>query len=159
MAVFYSFHYERDSWRVQQVMRMGVVEGQPLLNSQQWEAVKRRGDAAIQAWIDKEMAYKTAVVVLAGSQTAHRPWVQYEIARAWDNRKPLVGIRIHGLADALGHTDAAGPNPFGQVSLRGGGSVSDHVTLHDPVGWSSQTVYADIKRNLKTWVANAKKRS
>ena len=30
MAVFYSFHYDRDSWRVQQVMNMGKIEGQPL---------------------------------------------------------------------------------------------------------------------------------
>lgn len=27
MAVFYSFHYDRDHWRVQQIMNMGALEG------------------------------------------------------------------------------------------------------------------------------------
>lgn len=34
MAVFYSFHYDLDYWRVQQIMQMGKVEGQTILNSQ-----------------------------------------------------------------------------------------------------------------------------
>jgi hypothetical protein len=68
VAVFYSFHYGRDNWRVQQIMNMGILDGQPLLNSQTWEAVKRRGDTAIETWIDAQMSYKSAVVVLS----AHR---------------------------------------------------------------------------------------
>ena len=27
MAVFYSFHYSRDAWRVQRVVNMGALEG------------------------------------------------------------------------------------------------------------------------------------
>ena len=46
-SVFYSFHYDRDAWRVQQIIQMGALEGQPILNAQQWEEVKRKGDAAI----------------------------------------------------------------------------------------------------------------
>jgi hypothetical protein len=26
MAVFFSFHYERDAWRVQQILNMGALE-------------------------------------------------------------------------------------------------------------------------------------
>lgn len=158
-SVFYSFHYDRDAWRVQQVIQMGALEGQSILNAQQWEDVKRRGNAAIEKWIAEQMAYKSAVVVLIGSQTANRPWVQHEIAYAWDNRKPLVGIRIHGLADRNGHTDAMGDNPFSKVSLQGGGTVGDFVPVYTPSGYSSQTVYASIKDNLTTWVNNAYKRS
>src|SRR5690606_38219031 len=84
-SVFYSFHYDRDAWRVQQIINMGAVEGQTILNAQEWEAVKRQGDSAIQKWIKDQMAYKSAVVVLVGAQTANRPWVRYEIAYAWDN--------------------------------------------------------------------------
>ncbi len=69
MAVFYSFHYERAAWRVQQVMQMGVVEGQPLLNSQEWEAVRRQGARAIKNWIDGHMKYKSAVVVLTAARS------------------------------------------------------------------------------------------
>lgn len=100
-SVFYSFHYDRDAWRVQQIIRMGALEGQPILNAQEWEEVKRKGDAAIKKWLADQMAYKSAFVVLIGAQTANRPWVRHEIAYAWDNHKPLVGIRIHGLADRM----------------------------------------------------------
>lgn len=159
MAVFYSFHYDRDAWRVQQIINMGAVEGQTILNAQDWEAVKRRGDQAIKDWVSQQMAYKSAVVVLVGARTADRPWVRHEIAYAWDNRKPLVGIRIHGLADRSGHSDVSGESPFSRVTLKGGGTVGDYVPLYTPSGWNSQTVYADIKANLKSWVAGAYKRS
>jgi hypothetical protein len=159
MAVFYSFHFERDYWRVQQVMQFGAVEGQPLLNSQDWEKVKRQGETAIKNWIEKHMKYKQAVVVLVGSQTASRPWVEYEIAKAWNERRPLVGVRIHGLEDASGRTDSSGANPFSKVTLKGGGNVGQHVALHTPSGANSRARYADIKKNLPTWVSNAYKRS
>lgn len=159
MAVFYSFHYERDAWRVQQIMNMGKVEGQTLLNSQQWEAVKAKGDDAVKEYIDDNMKYKSAVVVLVGAQTASRRWVKYEIAKAWDDKKPLVGIRIHGLADGKGNVDSPGANPFDLVKLEDGGNVGQYVTLHNPAGANSQAVYNSIKDNIKTWVDGAYKRA
>lgn len=158
-SVFYSFHYDRDAWRVQQVRNMGVLDGQPLLDAQEWEQVRRQGDAAIQNWIKEQMAYKAAVVVLIGAQTASRPWVRHEIAYAWDNYKPLVGVRIHGLADRNGYTDSRGDDPFSRVSLKGGGTVGDYVPVYDPTGWDSKSVYASINANLTSWVSNAYNRS
>jgi len=158
-SVFYSFHYDRDAWRVQQIMQMGRLDGQTILNAQQWEEVKRQGDAAIKKWIEEQMKYKSAVVVLIGAQTASRLWVRREIAYAWDNYKPLVGVRIHGLADRNGKSDAYGENPFSKVTLKGGGTVGDHVPVYNPSGVSSQDVYAAINANLTTWVDSAYKRS
>lgn len=155
MAVFYSFHYKRDAWRVQQVINLGMVEGQRILNSQHWEEVKRQGDKAIENWIAEQMKYKTAVVVLVGAETAGRPWVQYEIRKAWNESRPLVGISIHGLADGNGNTDPQGANPFSQVTLSNGWTLANYVPLYTPVGWGSQAVHADISMNLKTWVASA----
>jgi hypothetical protein len=157
-TVFHSFHYDRDAWRVQQIINMGALEGQTILSAQKWEEVKRQGDAAIKKWIADQMAYKSAAVVLVGAQTANRPWVRFEIAYAWDSRKPLVGIRIHGLADRNGYIDAAGPNPFALVALEGGGTVGDYVPLYTPSGGDSRTVYADIKANLTLWVTSGYKR-
>lgn len=154
-SVFFSFHYDRDTWRVQQIIQMGALEGQTILNAQAWEAVKKKGEAAVKRWIQEQMKYKKAVVVLVGAQTAGRPWVRHEIAYAWDNRKPLVGIRIHGLRDRNQRTASAGANPFAQVALEGGGTVGDHVPLYLPSGSDSQAVYTDIKKNLTRWVDNA----
>lgn len=158
LAVFYSFHYQRDAWRVQGIMQMGAVEGQPLLNAQEWEAVKRQGKQAIENWVDRQMRYKRAVVVLVGAETACRPWVQYEIRKAWRDRYPLVGIRIHGMADSTGSTGRRGANPFARVPLTGGGTVADHVPLHDPAGRNSQAVYGTVKANLERWVRTAYRR-
>ncbi|MCL2783913.1 MAG: TIR domain-containing protein [Propionibacteriaceae bacterium] len=159
MAVFYSFHYDRDSWRVQQIINMGVIEGQPLLNSQDWEAVRRRGDAAIKKWIDEQMKYKQAVVVLIGAQTASRRWVLYEIGKAWEERRPLVGVRIHGLKDANQQIDYAGTDPFTQVETQDGYPLSTWVPVFNPSGSNSQAVHASIKASLASWVTQAYKRT
>jgi hypothetical protein len=158
-SVFYSFHYDRDNWRVQQVMNMNLLEGQPLLNSQDWESVKRGGKVAIEKWIADQMAYTKAVVVLVGAETSTREWVDYEIRKAWGEKRPLVGIRIHGLLDAGGQSDYVGADPFAGVLLQNGRTIADYVTLHSPAGQTSKDVYADIKANIATWVDNAYARS
>lgn len=85
--------------------------------------------------------------------------MDYEIRKAWDEKRPLVGIRIHGLADGSGKTDYSGSNPFMAVKLKGGRTVGDYVTLHDPSGSHSQLVYAAIKNKIASWVDTAYKRS
>ena len=155
MAVFYSFHYERDVHRVQLIRNMGSVEGQKLLNSQEWEVVRAKGDKAIQNWIDEQMKWKSAVVVLIGAQTASRPWVQYEIQRAWDLRKPLLGIRIHGLS-SMGSTDAEGADPF--CSIDGFKGYNPGLRIFDPTRrdfWGkidSKATYDELSSNLHSWV-------
>jgi hypothetical protein len=158
VAAFYSFHYDRDAWRVQQIINMGVVEGQPLLNAQKWEEVYRQGETAIKNWIANQMKYKTAVVVLIGAETATRDWVLHEIRYAWDNYKPLVGIHINGLANAQGRPDPRGQNPFEKVTLSGGGTLASHVPVQTPTGSTTQEVHASIRANLTTWVNSARGR-
>lgn len=158
-SVFYSFHYAQDSWRVQQVINMGALEGQPLLKAQEWETVKRNGDAAVQQWIHQQMAYKKAVVVLIGSKTASRRWVKHEIVEAWNRKIPLVGVRIHGLADSFGKIGVRGPDPFASIALPSGKSVGDYVPVFDPAGWNSKEVHANIAANIANWVDRAYARS
>jgi len=154
MAVFYSFHYDRDVTRYHLIRNMGVVEGQRILNSQEWEDVKKRGDAAIERWIDEQMKFKRAVVVLIGAQTASRPWVNYEIHKAWDEKKPLVGVYIHRLKDISGNTDFEGADPFALIKA-GDRPLSTWVPRYLPSGVDSQAVYADINANLNRWVESA----
>ncbi len=92
-TVFYSFHYSNDVHRVQLVEKIGALEGQPILNSQEWEKIQGQGSAAVQRWIDEQMKHKRTVVVLIGSKTSTRPWVKYEIEKAWADGRPLLGAR------------------------------------------------------------------
>src|SRR5437762_7665001 len=95
--VFYSFHFDNDVFRVQQVRNMGVIEGNAPVSANEWEQLKRKGDAAVERWIDDNMKYRRCVVVLIGSGTANRRWVRYEIKKAWDDGRGLLGVYIHNL--------------------------------------------------------------
>src|SRR2546425_12427229 len=112
VPVFYSFHYDNDVFRVQQVRNMGVVDGNEPVSPNDWEQVKRQGDAAVEGWIDEGMKYKRCVIVLIGSATASRKWVKHEIKRAWELKKGLFGIYIHNLKCPRTGTCAKGANPF-----------------------------------------------
>jgi hypothetical protein len=87
VPVFYSFHFDNDVMRVQQIRQMGMIDGDEPVSKNDWETVKRSGPGAIERWIDANMNYKRCVVVLIGTDTHARPWVQYEVKKAWsDNR-------------------------------------------------------------------------
>lgn len=156
-TVFYSFHYERDVHRVQLVRQIGALEGQPLLGSQEWEVVRRGGQQAIVNWIDQQMTYKRAVVVLIGQETSSRSWVSYEIEKAWNAKKPLVGVRIHGLS-SMGSVDRPGADPFTKVTGVSGVPVFDPTQTNWQGQIDSKATYAYLANNLENWVAQAKTR-
>jgi hypothetical protein len=149
--VFYSFHFDNDVFRVQQIRNMGALEDNAPVSPNDWESIKRQGDAAIQKWIDDNMYYRSCVIVLIGSETANRPWVKYEIKKAWDDGKGLFGIHVHNLKDPRSGACSKGLNPFASFTLNGS-PLSNTVACYDP---NSFDVYADIKKNIDSWVENA----
>src|SRR4051812_25026814 len=97
IPVFYSFYFDEDVFRVQQIRNMGMVDGNEPVSPNEWEQLKRKGEPAVEKWIDDNMKWRRCVVVLIGSQTAQRPWVRYEIKKAWQEKRGLLGIYIHNL--------------------------------------------------------------
>ena len=156
-SVFYSFHYEREVHRVQLIRNINALEGQPVLNSQEWEEVRRQGDQAIKDWIHSQMSYKKAVIVLIGKQTASREWVIYEIEKAWRDKKPLLGIYIHGLS-SLGQVDSMGANPFDKVEGVSGVPVFDPTKRDWQGNIDSKATYNTLVRNLEIWSGQGKVR-
>lgn len=152
--VFFSFHYDVDCQRASQVRNMGVLEGNQTVSDNDWETVKKGGDKAIQAWIDNQFAGRSCAVVLVGANTAGRKWINYEIKKAWDSGKGLLGIRIHALKNLAGQTSHTGDNPFDGFSIAGK-SLSSIVNLHNPSGSDSKAVYDSIKSNIDSWVETA----
>ena len=156
--VFYSFHFDNDAWRAGQVRNIGVTEHDEPVSDNAWEQVKRGGDDAIRKWINDQMATRSCVIVLIGSQTANRKWINYEIARAWDEKKGLLGIHIHRLLNQDSQAAAKGSNPFNYVKLNNGLTIANYpkiATVYDPPHTVSQNVYAHIRNNLEAWVENA----
>ena len=154
--VFHTFRYETDCRRVQQIKNMGVVESQPLLYSNEWEKIRQGGGEAIKKWINEQMRGKSCQVVLIGSGTAGRKWVNYEIEKAWNDRKGVVGIYIHKLKDLNGKQAVKGRNPFDDFKV-GPETLSSIVKSYDPGGplATSKIVYDLIKSNLVDWVEEA----
>lgn len=156
-TVYYSFHYDRDVHRVQLVRNIDALQGKPLFNAQEWETVRQRSQQAIVDWIDEQMKYKRAVVVLIGQETSERPWVRYEIEKAWNERKPLVGVYIHGLS-GLGTADNKGANPFDKVPGVVGVPVFDPTVTNWRDEIDTKATYANLARNLESWVNQARAR-
>ena len=151
---FYSFHYIPDNWRASQVRNMGVVDGNKPATDNDWEAIKKKGDAAIQKWIDDQLSGKSVAIVLIGSKTVGRKWIKYEIKKAWEDGKGLLGIYVHNLKDKDGNQSTKGSNPFSAYKV-GDKNMADIVKAYDPPYMTSKNVYDHIKNNLADWIEKA----
>ena len=113
--VFFSFHYERDIWRANVVRNSGVVEGSAAAGFQDaslWEEAKKKGDAEVKKLIDSGLIGTSVTVVLIGSETAQRKFVDYEIEKSIARGNGLIGIYISGIKDQNGKTDIQGSAPL-----------------------------------------------
>ena len=153
--VFFSFHYSRDVWRASQVRNMGKVDGSSTFSDNDWEEVRYKTDSKIKEWIDSQMAMRSCVVVLVGAETSTRKWVKYEIEKAMQLRKGIVGIRINKLEDSSGNQDREGGNPFYSIYTSSGQRLSNYVTLFEPSYKSSKYVYEEIDDNLERLIEEA----
>lgn len=152
--VFYSFHYKPDNWRAAQVRNMGVIEGNSPVSDNDWEDVKKGGDAAIQKWIDDQLHGRSCTIVLIGEKTAGRKWINYEIEKSWNLGKGVFGIYIHNLKDSDGNQSDKGKNPFDDFTLDGK-KLSSIVKAYNPPYSTSTNVYDYIKDNLEDWTEEA----
>ncbi len=154
--VFYSFHYKPDSWRASEVRNIGVIEGNRPATDNDWEDIKSGGDKAIEKWIDDQMHGRSCAVVLVGTNTADRKWINYEIDNSWNKRMGVVGIHIHGLKNSDGKISAKGKNPFDFINhVNSGKKFSSIVKCYDPSGSNSQERYDWIKKHLANVVEEA----
>ena len=154
--IFYSFHYKPDSWRASEVRNIGVIEGNNPVSDNEWETITKGGDNAIKRWINDQMKYRSCTVVLVGSNTANRKWINYEIVRSWREGMGIVGIYIHGLKNSQGAISQKGRNPFDYITFRGTTKkLSGIVKCYDPQGSNSKDRYAWISKHLSNAVEEA----
>lgn len=149
--VFYSFHFDNDVMRVQQIRNIGAIEDNKPVSANEWETVRRESNFAIEKWIDGNMKYRNCVIVLVGAETSGRKWVKHEIKKAWKEGRGLVGIYIHNLKCPRNGYGRQGTNPFDQFTI-GDTKLSSIVRCYNP---NSYDAYGDIKNNLEGWVDEA----
>lgn len=149
--IFFSFHYERDSWRAGQVRNCNVVSSEDeygFVDAAEWESIKKKGDTAIQRWIDDQLKNTSVTVVLIGAETADREWVQHELVKSWNRGNGIIGIRIHNIKDQDQKTDTPGRNPLDNFKLPDGTLLSSICKTYD---W----VIDNGRNNLGKWADEA----
>ena len=153
---FYSFQYKSDNWRVSKVRNIGAVEGNKPATDNDWEEIVGGGDAKIKKWISDQMAGKTCTIILAGTNTANRKWINHEIIESWNKGKGVLVIHIHNITDSAGNQSSKGNNPLyyvthGPTKKR----LSTIAIAYDPPRTTSSGVYNYIAENIEDWIEEA----
>ncbi len=149
---FFSFHFERDSWRAGQVRNSNLT--QPIngyIDKAKWEEVKKKGDQAIKNWIDEQLKGTSVTVVLIGKETADRKYVKYEIEKSIEKGNGLLGIYIHNVKNVLGETDEKGRNPLDNFTITVNGRTRIASNYFKTYTWSSVKGY----NHLASWIDEA----
>ena len=160
--VFFSFHYDEDIWRVNQIRNMGVTrdwETLPFLDHASWEAVKRKGEAAVQAWIDRQLDGSGVTVVLIGNQTASRKFVRYEIQESHRRGNGLLGIHINGLKNQEGQTSGKGRNPFDDFTAQVDGWFGPTTKRFSEIYPTYDWVWNRGYESISGWIEEAAKKA
>ena len=148
--VFFSFHYENDIFRASVVRNSWIMqpdrETAGFWDAAAWESVKRNGDDAVKRWIRTQLENTSVTVVLIGSETYSREYVQYEIQQSWDRGNGLIGVYINNIKDMrTGETSRMGFDPFLRMNF-------SNIKTYD---WIANNGY----NNLGSWVEEAATRA
>jgi hypothetical protein len=152
--VFFSFHYERDVRRIQQVRQSWVVrpgdEAQPFYDAAAFEEAKKRA-GGIEKWIEEQLKGTSVTVVLYGAKTYDREWVRHEIKRSYELGKGILAIDIHNIRDPQSGVDVQGANPLGYWHIERGGRKVYFTELYKSYDW----VRDDGYHNMPVWIEAA----
>lgn len=113
-TVFFSFHYQRDIWRVNQIRNIPNVIGNAAAgfkDASLWEEAKEKDDVIIKSMIDNALIGTSVTVIFIGAKTAGRKFINYEIRKSLERGNGLVGIQIHHLKNQLSESDIVGKVP------------------------------------------------
>jgi len=158
--VFFSFHYERDIFRVSQVRNSDVskrtYEGSGFIDHADWESLECQGHEAIKRWINGQLNGASVTVVLIGAETFNRHWVNYEIQQSYDDGNGMLGIYIHQLKDPrTGLTDYKRRNPLENIYITDSNPRRFLSEFYPTYDWVADDGY----QNFPHWVDHAARRA
>jgi len=153
--VFFSFHYERDHWRTNPVRNSWVTQDNRevagFIDAAKWEEIKRGGEDAIERWIEEQIHNTSVTVVLIGSETYNRDWVNREIEKSYNRGNGLLGIHIHNIENKSGRTARKGKNPLDRWHITENGQKKYLSDIFETYHWKRDDGY----NNLGDWVEKA----
>lgn len=169
--VFFSFHYQKDIWRANQVRNSwrfqheNAREAEGFFDGSLWESSRLTSDASLKNLIRSGMENTSVTCVLSGAMTAGRRWVRYEIAQSLVRGNGLLNVQIHNMLNQSRQACFEGTNPLSVMGVyKSGHSIfiaeksngvwqqyedySLGVTL--PYGWAIPTTNAVIQLSSYT---------
>ena len=155
-TVFFSFHYQRDIFRVQQVKNHHVTKGSYTMagyfDGSLEEKAKKDGDDSVKRMINDGMKGSSVLCVLIGNETWTRRWVRYEIQKAVENGMGIFGIRIHQIKDQKTGADTAGGSPFYALGYGERGSNLQPMINWKEGGWKNAPMLGEISRKAAPYI-------
>ncbi|PQJ84494.1 TIR domain-containing protein [Aliivibrio sifiae] len=149
---FFSFRYQKDNWRASIVRNSWLTQDRKasgFFDSADWEEVKKKTDSEIEKWIDSQLKGTSVTVILIGSDTAGKKWIDYEITSSHSKGNGIIGIYVHNIKDNKGKTTTRGKNPFDNWTFKKAGSVVTYPVYE----WVADDGY----KNLGDWIEDAAK--
>lgn len=153
---FFSFRYKKDNWRASIVRNSWVTrdrESAGFFDSAEWEEVKKKTDSGIETWIDEQIKGTSVTVVLIGSDTAGKKWINYEITASYKKGNGLLGIYIHQLNDKDKKISTKGKNPFEDWYTTKDGKKVFFSSIYKTYDWVDDDGY----ENMGEWIEKAAK--
>lgn len=156
--VFFSFHYENDVWRANQVRNSWVTkpdtEAAGFTDAADFEEVKKGGDPAIKRWIDNQLSGTSVTVVIIGSDTSNRDYIKYELEQSWKKGNGILGIYIHQCKDRNSKTCEKGSTSFGPIFTSSTDNKNYFFERFETYDWIDNDGY----NNLGKWIEVAAKK-
>ena len=152
--VFFSFHYKNDVWRANQIRNSWVTQGREaagFIDAADFEKIKQQGDNAVKRWIDGQLSGTSVTVVLIGTETNTRPYVQYEVQKSYEKGNGLLGVHLHNCKDRYGNVCPKGETTFGEL----GKDNKGNSVYFFQVAKIYDYVDDDGYRNLGKWIEDA----
>ena len=141
---FFSFKYE-DVSRAMVVRNSRVTkpdrQSAGFFDSAEFEEVKRKGDRAIQNWINGQLDWTSVTVVLIWEKTCSSKWVKYELQKSISRWNWILAVDISKIKDLQWNT-----------SNRCWRMVSSEYPLYL---WNNDNGY----KNLWKWIEDAAKKA
>ena len=155
--VFFCYHHESDSWRVNQVIQHWLMnpahKAHGYIDIDEYEEIKSQGEEAIKKWVDEQLKDTTVTVVLIGSNTSESSFAKYAIKKSMEKpggvERGFMGIHINRIKNEEMERDDKGVDPLENFYWKDKDNkitfISDKYLTYDWFDDKGQI-------NIQTWV-------
>ncbi len=155
--VFFSFHYQNDIWKVNQVRNSwrynheNTRESEGFFDASIWESSRRTGPDSLKSLIREGVKNTSVTCVLVGAATFERRWVRYELARSVIKGNGLLAVKIHLMGNQQGYVSQEGPNPLDYMGVYyAGGAI--RLAERQNGNWAKYADYTQAVDLPVTWI-------